>query len=141
MLKQIIVVRTELGMSVGKIATQCSHASMKVFLDRMKVISSYTDNQPIKFHQTINSNFTPAMLEWLNWEEGKPGFTKIVLGVETEKEIYDLADKAKEANIPYAVIVDNGMTEFAGNKTTTCIALGPADSDHLDPITGRLKLL
>ena len=49
--------------------------------------------------------------------------------------------KKAKANIPYAVMIDNGMTEFAGRKTTTCIAIGPAESKDLDPITGELKLL
>jgi len=141
MIKQVLIWRKDLKCRTGKIAAQCSHASMKVFLDRMKVISSYTDSQPIKFHQTINSNFTPAMLEWLNWEEGKPGFTKIVVSCNSEQELFDLKQQADEANIPNALILDNGVTEFHGVKTYTVLAIGPDTSERIDPITGKLSLM
>jgi len=36
MVKQVIVVRKDLNMRKGKIAAQASHASLKVFFDRMK---------------------------------------------------------------------------------------------------------
>jgi len=129
MLKQVMIVRTELGMGVGKISSQVAHASMAIFFNRMEKVPNSSGD----LYKTL---FTLEMESWMN-----TAFTKIVLGVETEKEIYEIAEKAKLANIPYAVIVDNGMVGFPGNKTTTCIALGPADSDHLDPITGGLKLL
>ena len=35
MIKQIIIMRTDLNMRKGKLATQVAHASMKVFFDRM----------------------------------------------------------------------------------------------------------
>lgn len=35
MIKQVLVVRKDLNMRKGKMASQCAHASLKVFLDRM----------------------------------------------------------------------------------------------------------
>lgn len=49
--KQVIVLRKELNMQKGKIATQVAHASMKVFFDRM--IKSKNTNENI-----YKTNFT-----------------------------------------------------------------------------------
>ena len=125
-LKQVIVVRTDLNMRKGKLAAQCCHSAMKVILDDRQISDKYM----------MNVRITAAMKEWL-----ESAFTKVVLGVDSEEAIYELARKAKEANIPHAVIVDNGFTEFHGNKTTTCIAIGPDESDKIDLLTGDLKLI
>ncbi len=125
--KQVIVVRKDLNMRKGKIAAQVAHAAMKVFFDK----GEWEDGQT--FAITFLSS---SMIEWM-----KGAFTKVVVGVNSEDEIYQLAEKAREAGIPHAVIIDSGFTEFHGNKTTTCIAIGPDDGDKLDVITGNLELI
>lgn len=132
-IKQVIVVRRDLNMRKGKIAAQVAHAAMKVWFDRM--YECFDQSGPgYKIDQ--KSGMTSEMVKWK-----EEAFTKVVVGVETEDEIYSLAEEAKEKNIPYAIMVDNGFTEFHGNKTTTCIAIGPGRSEDLDSITGELKLL
>lgn len=128
MIKQVIVIRTNLNMHRGKEAAQASHASMKVFFDRMK------KNEKSE-HQSYNTQFTPEMEAWM-----QGAFTKVVVGVETEDQIYQLAEQARQADIPYAIIIDNGITEFTGNKTTTALAIGPDEASKIDKITGDLKL-
>lgn len=123
----VIAVRKDLNMRKGKIAAQSAHSAMKVWFDRM----DKTEDGNYK-----TRDLTPEMIEWKEND-----FTKIVVGVNSEQDIYDLAEKAKAINIPYAIMIDNGFTEFAGRKTVTCIAIGPAKSDVLDPITGGLPLL
>jgi peptidyl-tRNA hydrolase, PTH2 family len=122
--KQVIVVRKDIKMSVGKTAAQVAHAAMKVFLDRA--------------HYTTENLVIPDTEPMREWAQNS--FTKIVVGCETEEEIYQLADSAEELNIPFAVIVDNGFTEFKGKKTT-CIAIGPDESDKIDLLTKNYKLL
>lgn len=143
MIKQVIVVRTDLNMRKGKLAAQVAHASLKIFLDR--IYNSFLEKVEHDFSETYNqlcnTNFTKHMLEWINWKEGQQGFTKIVVGCKDENELYIIQEKAKEANIPYALIKDNGVTEFHGVQTTTCICLGPDESDKIDLITGEYKLL
>jgi PTH2 family peptidyl-tRNA hydrolase len=73
------------------------------------------------------------------WMEGS--FTKVVVGVNSEEEIYELAEAATRLDILHAVIVDSGFTEFHGNKTTTCIAIGPDKSEKIDKITKELPLI
>jgi peptidyl-tRNA hydrolase, PTH2 family len=128
--KQVIVVRKDLNMRKGKIAAQVAHAAMKVFLDRMEVLS---DSEGFYLESKI---LPEPMIQWV-----KESFTKVVVGVETEEELYALANKAVEKGIPYSIIVDNGFTEFHGKRTTTCVAIGPDDSVKIDEITGNLELL
>lgn len=135
--KQVIVIRKDLNMRKGKMCAQASHASMKVFFDRMKYAEPHFTNQSQRFV----THFTPAMMDWLTWEEGKPGFTKIVVSCEGEEELKKIEALANEAGIPNAIILDNGLTEFGGVKTYTCIALGPDDAEKIDKITGGYPLL
>jgi peptidyl-tRNA hydrolase len=91
--------------------------------------------------QLFEAHFTQAMLEWCNWSEGKPGFTKIVVGCKNEAELYALRDLADRAGIVNAIMIDNGVTEFHGTKTATCLSIGPDDAEKIDEITGDLELL
>jgi len=125
--KQVIVVRKDLNMRKGKIAAQVAHAAMKVFFD----MGDWYD--PTHF---MIGNVTEPMAEWM-----QGAFTKVVVGVDSEDAIYQLAEQAKQADIPHAVIVDAGFTEFHGNKTTTCIAIGPDDEEKIDKLTGELELI
>jgi peptidyl-tRNA hydrolase, PTH2 family len=134
MVKQVVAIRKDLGMRKGKVAAQAAHASMKVFFDRIEEI--YPDARMNKPYKILIEDITPAMKKWI---EGN--FKKIVVGVNSEKEIYELSDQAKARNIPASIIIDDGLTEFNGEKTVTCIALGPAESDQIDEITKDLSLL
>lgn len=137
-IKQVIVVRKDLNMRKGKLAAQVAHASMKVFFDRMLLNSEFEPrtHRPIGTYKATINNLSSDEYNWMNG-----AFTKVVVSVDTEDEIYNLQDRAVEANVPCAVIIDNGLTEFGGKKTTTCIALGPASSEVLDPLTGDLPLI
>ena len=138
MYKQVIVVRKDLNMRKGKIAAQASHACMKVFFDKM---SFFSDSDREENTQSFICRFTPAMLAWLNWQDGQPGFTKIVVSCDSEEALYSIEAAAKAANLPHALIKDNGVTEFHGVQTPTCICIGPAEAELIDPITGKYPLL
>ncbi len=112
-LKQVLVVRTDLGMGKGKIAAQCAHGSIAAYL---KAASDVRDA----------------------WADA--GMPKIVLKVSGEKELAVLFQKAKKSGLPAALIQDAGHTQIApGSKTV--VGLGPADESDLDALTGELKLL
>ena len=68
-------------------------------------------------------------------------FTKICVSCDSEQELEELYKKAKDAKLPCSLIVDAGLTEFNGTPTKTCIAIGPANSEEINKITGHLKLL
>jgi PTH2 family peptidyl-tRNA hydrolase len=127
-MKQVIVIRKDLNMRKGKMIAQGAHASMVAILNQ-KVHNEY--DLP-----TLTIPMTPEMETWLS---GK--FTKIVVYVNSEEELTDLYCKAKEASILASIIRDEGLTEFKGIPTYTAVAIGPANSEAIDKITGDLKLL
>ena len=142
--KQVIVVRSDVNMSIGKTASQVAHASLKVFLDmakrqQMDYLDSVdampllaTSDKELKLSYTEGD----AIDKWLNG-----AFTKIVLKVDSEKELFDVYNKALVNHLPTSLIVDNGKTEFNGVPTPTCCAIGPAWNDEIDAITKDLELM
>jgi len=130
--KQVIVVRKDLNMSVGKTASQVAHASMKAIF-QLGDISPNEDSQDV-FTLWVDRN---TALE--SWFFGP--FTKVVLYVESEKELMELYQKVQNDGLNVSVIKDCGKTEFDGVSTFTCIAIGPDYSSVIDKYTGNLKLL
>lgn len=149
--KQVIVVRTKFpckngtfGMRAGKQAAQVAHASMKVFFD-MSVLETcrYYEGTPEEQKTVcmVTSPLTPEMESWISGT-----FTKVVVGVETEEQLLEAHRLAKEAGLPTSLIQDIGATEFKGVPTYTTCAIGPADSEAINKITGpngqvKVKLL
>lgn len=129
MTKQVIVVRTDLNMRKGKLASQVAHAAM-AFLTRN---AEFSDNIDV---DTMTVELFPFEREWLD-----NSFTKVVVGVASEEALKDVIFKAKMAGIEVNEIIDNGKTEFGGVLTLTCAAFGPDKAERLDPITGGLQLL
>lgn len=130
-IRQIIIVRKDLNMSVGKIAAQVAHASLKVILDLMH---SSKEDKIINYNLTIEED---SELEL--WLSGY--FTKIVVGCKNENELLKIYEKAKENNLNCCLITDAGLTEFNNIPTNTCVCIGPHYKYKLDNITKRLRLL
>lgn len=132
-IRQVIVMRNDLGMRKGKMIAQGAHASMKVLLDRLEGVSPA--NGPGRNHANLVIGVTMPMLLWT---QGL--FTKICVRVSSEVQLLEIYEKGQEAQLPCALIQDAGLTEFK-EPTYTCCAVGPAPKWMLDPITGHLKLL
>ena len=64
--------------------------------------------------------FNKAMIEWIDWEEGKEGFTKILARCDSEQELLALRDHADKVRLPNALILDNGHTEFKTRHCPVC---------------------
>lgn len=114
--KQVIAVRADLGMSVGKTSAQVAHASVSA-LEKCR-----------------KHNPTWAK-RWLQIEQ-----RKIVLGVESVKELKALEMRARKLGLPTAMVKDMGLTEVPPG-TLTALGIGPAPSDLVDRVTGSLPLL
>jgi PTH2 family peptidyl-tRNA hydrolase len=132
--KQVIVVRSDLGMRKGKMIAQGAHASLKVFLDRA-VLGGSIDENPHR-EVLVLQNLTSEMMEWV---EGS--FAKVCVRATSEEQLLELHAQAEKAGIPCALIKDSGKTEFHGVATYTALAIGPANREDIDLITGSLKLL
>lgn len=139
--KQVIVVRNDLrnqqGHKIrsGKMAAQVAHASMKVILDMMERHTIIIGQKLLTNYDMIIEKESPVE-HWLNGI-----FTKICVSVDSEEELVDMYELAKEAGIPCSLITDIGLTEFNGVPTKTTVAIGPWWSEEIDKLTGNLKLL
>jgi len=116
-LKQVLVVRKDLKMRKGKIAAQCAHATLAVYRENI-------GSDKLKFRRWFSS-----------------GQTKICVSVDTEDELFEIAQQSKDMGVMFSVITDSGKTEFNGVATNTVICIGPDFEDKIDKITGHLKLL
>jgi PTH2 family peptidyl-tRNA hydrolase len=61
--------------------------------------------------------------------------------VNSEEELMTIYEKATSAGLEVHLITDSGKTEFHGQPTRTCLAIGPDFAAKIDPITGHLELL
>ena len=113
MYKQVILVRTDLKLSKGKMAVQACHASVDAVLksSRRKVDS---------------------------WR--KEGMKKSVLKVKDRKELFEYKKKANSLGLKTALITDAGRTHLEPG-TITCLAIGPDKEKEIDKVTGELKLI
>lgn len=128
-IKQVIVMRTDLNMRKGKMVAQGAHASMMF----MTIYLKDQDNPDNHLRSIV---FSDVQKEWL---EGS--FKKICVGATSEEELLAVYDKAFEAGLVVYKCIDSGLTEFNGQPTLTCIAIGPDYAEKIDNITGELKLL
>ncbi len=114
--KMVIVFRSDLQMSKGKIAAQAGHAAV--------------------------SSAQEAYVHHKKWWEAWlfEGQKKVALKVPSEKELSELEEGADELGLPHALIIDRGLTEIP-EGSVTCLGIGPAPAAMVDRLTGKLKLL
>ncbi len=132
--KQVIIIRKDLKMPTGKAISQGAHASLGAVLSCSKE-PRVGDRKEINISLTDDDDHLTSLGKWLNGD-----FTKAVLAVHSEEELLMLEAVAKETWLPYCLIKDNGTTVFNGVKTYTALAIGPADIEDIDRLTGHLKL-
>ena len=125
--KQTIIIRKDLKIRRGKEIAQGCHASL-AFLTRRLVKFSDSKN-------TFTIDLTDEEIEWMN-----NSFAKVCLQVDSEQELLDIYNKAKEAGLEAHLITDSGRTEFNGIPTNTVVSIGPHSVDRINPITSNLKL-
>jgi len=112
-MKQAIIIRADLKMDKGKIASQAAHASVASFLKCSKT----------------------AQGKWLD-----SGMKKIVLKVSSQKDLKDIFRRAKSEGLKCAIITDAAKTQLK-RPSQTAVAIGPDSDPKIDKITGKLKLL
>lgn len=133
--KQVIVMRKDLNMRKGKMIAQGSHASLGVILHMMnqEELTMFDGHTPMTRY-TMDA--TGYVRQWL-----KQKFTKVCVSVNSEKELLEVYEKAKDEGLPAVLITDSGLTEFGGVPTNTCCGIGPWRRDEINKVTGHLSLL
>jgi len=123
-IKQVICMRHDLNMRRGKQIAQGAHAAMSFLCRRLQ-------------EQGVISleDFSEAERAWLTG-----AFAKVCCRVNSEEELMQIHDKAVAAGLTVHLITDSGRTEFHGQPTRTCLAIGPDESERIDAITGHLTL-
>lgn len=115
-IKQVILIRTDLGMGAGKKCAQACHASV-----------SCSDLVRVKNKRV-----------WKNWKN--MGQKKVVLKIQSLEDLQIVIAKLEKDHLPFYLIKDAGLTQLDPG-TVTALGIGPAESSEIDKITGNLKLL
>lgn len=111
--KMALVVRTDLGMSAGKVSSQCVHAAVAA--------------QRIALPENREG--------WLQSCE-----VTVVLAAEDEGVLFAIYEKAASGGVPAYAWVDVGKTEVLPD-TVTVLAIGPAPCVLVDRVCEGLRLL
>lgn len=113
-MKQVIIIRKDLGLSKGKMAAQAAHAAVKAS-NKVKSKNKRT---------------------WKKWMD--QGGKKVILKAESRDDLLELKTIAQRNGLPTSLITDAGHTEIEPG-TTTCLGVGPAEDEKIDRITGDLE--
>lgn len=117
--------RKDLNMRKGKLVAQGAHASLGAILQQMKQDGD-------KLILDLNDERLAP------WVTGR--FKKICVYVNSEQELLDIYNTAREAGLISSLIKDAGLTEFNGVATLTAVAVGPDREDRIDAVTKHLPL-
>jgi len=121
--RQIIIMRTDLDMPIGKMISQGAHASEGAITKQ----ENSSENMTMKRFQLLK-----------DWKQ--TGKTKIVLGINSLVKLLNIIEKAESIGINTYVVTDEGRTHF-DEPTITCACLGIDTKENLDKVTKRLRLL
>ncbi len=113
MYKQVIIVRKDIKLGVGKAASQAAHAA-------------------------VGSMKLADLEDVARWE--KEGSKKVVLKVKSVEELKSIQEKLKKNRIPHFLVKDAGLTQLK-KGIVTALGIGPIEEKKIDRITGKLKLL
>ncbi|KAF2829593.1 PTH2-domain-containing protein [Ophiobolus disseminans] len=116
--KMVLVVRTDLGMTKGKIGAQCGHATLACYKHFLK--------------------HAPNSTILRRWEQ--LGQTKVALQAKSEEELEVLQAQAISLGLVAHIIHDAGRTQIASGSATV-LGIGPAPKSVIDQVTRHLKLL
>ncbi|KAF2994956.1 hypothetical protein E8E13_002729 [Curvularia kusanoi] len=116
--KMVLVVRTDLGMTKGKIGAQCGHATLACYKHFLR--------------------HAPESTILKRWE--RMGQAKVALQVKGEEELEILQAQAVSLGLVAHIIHDAGRTQIASGSATV-LGIGPAPKGVIDQVTGHLKLL
>jgi peptidyl-tRNA hydrolase, PTH2 family len=111
--KQAILIRADLKLPKGKMASQASHAAVEAVMRSSRAIVD----------------------EWR-----MQGAKKVVLKVVGEIELQGFVRSAQAGKLVTAVITDAGRTVIEPG-TVTCAAIGPAEEQKIDKMVGNLPLM
>ncbi len=111
-----LIVRSDLNLSIGKTAVQCSHAA-------------------VECSRLARKSYSRIFERWRS-----NGSRKVVLKVDDLHHLLDLQELANQATIITHIVSDAGLTEVEPG-TLTVLGIGPCPNRSLDAICGELESL
>ena len=114
--KQVILIRTDLGMSTGKKCAQACHASVSA-------------------SNLVRTKKKNAWKQWIN-----SGQKKVILKVSNIEDLTKIHRTLEKRDVLCFLVKDAGLTQLEPG-TTTALGIGPDISKKIDEITQDLKLL
>lgn len=117
-LRMLFFVRTDLGMTKGKMAAQVGHATQYLITKQYLGVPS------------------APFLEWVQNDS-----IKICLIVKSELDLLTFRNIGNELGINTELVIDKGFTQFKGEPTNTVVGWGPLLKKEHEEYTCHLKLL
>jgi PTH2 family peptidyl-tRNA hydrolase len=117
-LTMALVTRSNLKLSKGKLAAQCSHAAVECALKAK-----------------AKRGAARHLAQWR-----ARGARKIVLKTETEQDLRELYAQAESAGLVTYLVRDAGHTEIPAG-TITVVGIGPGPRHSIDALTGDFTLV
>jgi peptidyl-tRNA hydrolase len=127
-----LIVREELGMSVGKTGAQCGHAAQMVLLKYFDIKDKFDYVAAAHGESGMQAQFH-KLCDFKAWLEGS--FRKVVLRADDKEWL-----KVKEAFPDLCLVVDAGLTELNPN-TETVIGLWPMRKSEVPKVIKKLQVL
>ena len=155
-MKQVIIVRKDLHMSIAKFAVQCCHASMAFIKENIRVeiedYYNYDDFDDFDDFDDVSypRNIVEISYDEINWFEDTQ--TKIICEAKNKNKLLKCKEYASELGLKededYFIIRDRCFTELIpeeideeGNKCTiTAIGFRPLPNDIAEKISKHYQL-
>lgn len=142
-MRQLIIVRKDLNMSIGKTAVQCCHASQAWLFSGVEIRQYIRDTN----YYYIKSIDADTHKHWIG-----DIATKTICGVKNKTQLLKATIIAQELglkeNKDYFLIYDRCLTELTpeeqdedGGKTLTCIGFRPLEDEVVHKISKKFQLL
>lgn len=124
--KMVLVVRTDLNMSKGKVAAQCAHAAVACYKKALKKTPVFVK----QWEMFGQAKVTLKAPDYIKEDDVKK---------DQAHSLQNLANEAQHLGITACVIHDAGHTQIEKGSSTV-LGIGPAPSKTIDLVTGHLKL-
>jgi peptidyl-tRNA hydrolase len=142
-LKQVIVMRKDLTMPSGKLATMVAHASIKFLVDRLE--NKHTINRErMQRREYMEGPFTQDEIRWMKELDpgiehtGQQSMAKIVVFVNSLDELIEVEIAAKRNGLTVGTVYDSGYSHNPPG-TYVGLAIGPHWPEAFEGVTDHLK--
>lgn len=150
-MRQLIIVRKDLNMSIGKTAVQCCHASQAWLFNKIKI--DYRGRRDLEWEFSDYWNISIEKVDkniYKYWM--KDIQTKTICGAKNKTQLLKAKTLAEEIGLKegedFFLIYDRCLTELQaeeqderGGKTLTCIGFKPLPDETIQQISRKYQLL